>query len=252
MGGDFMLGQKFVYRAFQERAPTALADLTHMQLALAQAQAAFDAQEVPIGAVLTYQGQVVAQAHNHTHAAQNPCLHAELLAIQLACTALGRARLGPEAVLYVTLAPCLMCLGAILHARIGRVVLACAQSRFTDDLPTVLGVFESSPAWHPCVFEHGCMASASTALLQEFFAQRRPSREALLQTLQTLAHLPNVNAHTLALLHAQGFCTGADLLSPSLAHTLGVLQCLSVDCQQQGDAKQAAAVSYTHLTLPTT
>ena len=96
-----------------------------MKLALQQAELAAQSGEVPIGAVLVLNGEKIAAAHNAPISRNDACAHAEIQAIQQACQAIGNYRLGAQATLYVTLQPCLMCLGAILHARIGRVVVGC-------------------------------------------------------------------------------------------------------------------------------
>jgi tRNA(Arg) A34 adenosine deaminase TadA len=142
-------------------------------LALAQAQLAAAQGEVPIGAVVALNGQMLAAACNAPISKNNACAHAEILAIEQACNALGNYRLGSQSTLYVTLQPCLMCLGAILHARVGRVVIGADQSRYSGHLSEVLAVFEQSPAWHSCRFETGCMAQECASVLTEFFQARR-------------------------------------------------------------------------------
>ncbi|MDP2840044.1 MAG: nucleoside deaminase, partial [Syntrophales bacterium] len=90
-----------------------------MRTALAEAGRAREAGEVPVGAVIVRNGELLAAAHNHPIALHDPSAHAELLAIRRAAVAVGNYRL-PGTTLYVTLEPCLMCAGAILHARIDR------------------------------------------------------------------------------------------------------------------------------------
>ena len=97
------------------------ADLAGIEAALAQAKLAADLDEVPVGAVVIRDGAVVARAHNATMARNDPTAHAELLAIQQALTALGTNRLD-NSTLYVTLEPCAQCAGAIVLAKLGRVV----------------------------------------------------------------------------------------------------------------------------------
>lgn len=94
-----------------------------MKLALQQAGLAAEKGEVPIGAVVVMNGEQIAAAHNAPISKNDACAHAEIQAIQQACLAVGNYRLGAHATLYVTLQPCLMCLGAIFHARIRRVVV---------------------------------------------------------------------------------------------------------------------------------
>ena len=97
------------------------ADLAGIEAALAQAKLAADLDEVPVGAVVIRDGAVVSRAHNATIARNDPTAHAELLAIQQALTALGTDRLD-DSTLYVTLEPCAQCAGAIVLAKLGRVV----------------------------------------------------------------------------------------------------------------------------------
>lgn len=148
-------------------------DLEMMQRAMAQAQAAADAGEAPIGAVLVdpATGEVVAEAHNQPIGLHDPTAHAEVLALRAAAQKLGNYRL-TGLTLYVTLEPCAMCAGAISHARIGRVVYGAADEkggavahgpRFFE-LPTC----HSRPA-----VTAGVMAEESSALLKAFFRARR-------------------------------------------------------------------------------
>lgn len=171
-----------------------------MLLALEQAAKAAEHGEVPIGAVIVCDGQAIARAHNAPIASANACAHAEMLAIEQACRAIGNYRLGSACTLYVTLRPCLMCLGAIAHARLGRVVIGSNQSRFNSHLEDALKVLEGSEALHPCRLEWGCQAESSERLLQGFFKARRSNRLESIMVLKRLADLPNVNKHTLALL----------------------------------------------------
>ena len=102
-------------------------DAGFMDLALEEARQAAREGEIPVGAVLVSEGQVIARAHNEREASCDATAHAEILAIRKACKALKRWRL-PEATLYVTLEPCPMCAGAIWNARIGRVVYGAYDS----------------------------------------------------------------------------------------------------------------------------
>ena len=201
------------------------ADMPWMKLALQQAEIAAQAGEVPIGAVVVFNGEQIAAAHNAPISKNDACAHAEIQAIQQACKATRNYRLGAQATLYVTLQPCLMCLGAILHARIGRVVVGCAQSRYNVDLGETLAMFEKSEAWHPCQFETGCMAAESENLLSSFFKMHRKQREQVVSELESLMHLPNANRETLQELARLGFQTPKDLLNcgfEKVAHDLAL------------------------------
>jgi len=142
-----------------------------MGVALRQAQLAADAQEVPIGAVVVHQGQVVAQAHNAPIAGRDPTAHAEILALRQAAQHLDNYRLA-ECTLYVTVEPCLMCAGAIAQARIGRLVYGCDEPR-TGAIQSVVRSFDL-PGLNPHTqVLAGVGAEPSRALLQAFFRERR-------------------------------------------------------------------------------
>ncbi|MFZ9545318.1 MAG: tRNA adenosine(34) deaminase TadA, partial [Hylemonella sp.] len=114
-------------------------DAAFMRQALALAQQADQAGEVPVGAVLVHQGQVIATGHNRPIASDDPSAHAEICALRQAAAILGNYRL-QECELYVTLEPCPMCAGAILHARLKRVVYGAADAK-TGAAGSVLDLF---------------------------------------------------------------------------------------------------------------
>ena len=148
-------------------------DLEMMCRAMAQAQAAADAGEAPIGAVLVdpATGAVVAEAHNQPIGLHDPTAHAEVLAMRAAAQKLGNYRL-TGLTLYVTLEPCAMCAGAISHARIGRVVYGAADEK--GGAVAHGPRFFEQPTCHsrPAVTA-GLMAEESSALLKGFFRARR-------------------------------------------------------------------------------
>jgi tRNA(adenine34) deaminase len=148
-------------------------DLEMMRRAMAQAQAAADAGEAPIGAVLVdaATGAVVAEAHNQPIGLHDPTAHAEVLAMRAAAQKLGNYRL-TGLTLYVTLEPCAMCAGAISHARIGRVVYGAADEK--GGAVAHGPRFFEQPTCHsrPAVTA-GVMAEESSALLKGFFRARR-------------------------------------------------------------------------------
>jgi tRNA(adenine34) deaminase len=144
-----------------------------MRLALAEARRAGEAGEVPVGAVIVAAGQVVASAGNRREATGDPTAHAEMVALRAAAAALGTWRLS-GADLYVTLEPCPMCAGALVAARIGRLIFGapdpkagscgslynlCADPRLNHELPVVPGV----------------LAAEAAGLLTDWFADRRSS-----------------------------------------------------------------------------
>lgn len=220
-------------------------DNNWMKVALQQAEQAAQAGEVPIGAIIAVNGKAIAAAHNAPISKNDACAHAEIQAIQQACHALGNYRLGAQATLYVTLQPCLMCLGAILHARIGRVVIGCEQSRYNGNLREALAVFERSEAWHPCKFETGCLASQCESGLSTFFKAQRKQREQTVQELASLMHLPNVNKETLLELQRMGFDKPQDFLNHGLERVAAELTKRSAELkseQASEKSRQQAAI----------
>lgn len=141
-----------------------------MSLALDQARLAASLGETPIGAVLVWEGQVAASAYNRRELDRLATAHAELLAINEACRKLGGWRLH-KATLYVTLEPCPICAGAIINARIKRVVYG-ASDRKAGCCGSVLDLFREPFNHHPEV-TGGVLAEESAALLSSFFKQLR-------------------------------------------------------------------------------
>lgn len=142
-----------------------------MRQALAQAQEAWALGEVPVGAVVVKEGQVIATGFNQPISSQDPTAHAEVVALRAAANILGNYRL-PGCELYVTLEPCVMCVGAILHARLSRVVFG-AQDPKTGACGSIINLFEQEQLNHQTSVEGGVMADECGALLREFFAERR-------------------------------------------------------------------------------
>jgi tRNA(adenine34) deaminase len=148
------------------------ADAGYMRRALACAQAAAGAGEVPVGAVLVdEQGRVLAEAGNGPIASHDPTAHAEILVLRAAAARLGNYRL-PGTTLYVTLEPCAMCAGALVHARVARIVYAAADPR-TGACGSVFDIAASPALNHRVIVTSGVLADASAALLKGFFADRR-------------------------------------------------------------------------------
>lgn len=143
----------------------------YMKMALEQAQAAFRSDEVPVGAVIVCQEKVIAAAHNQREALRDPTAHAEMIAITQAAEALQGWRLS-ECTLYVTLEPCPMCAGAILQARIPRVVYGAADPKAgsADSLYRLLG---DSRFNHQADVHSGVEAEQCGRILTEFFQAKR-------------------------------------------------------------------------------
>jgi tRNA(adenine34) deaminase len=142
-----------------------------MRLAIREAEAALDHGDVPIGAVVVHDGEVIGAGHNERELRQDPTAHAELIALREASRALGSWRV-LESVLYVTLEPCAMCAGGIVLARVPRVVYGATDPK-AGAAGSVLDVLaEPRLNHHPAVIA-GVRAEECAALLRAFFADRR-------------------------------------------------------------------------------
>lgn len=146
-------------------------DIAWMRRALLLAQRAGDSGEVPVGAVLVRGATVLGEAHNAVLADNDPTSHAELLAIRSAAVAAGNYRL-TDTTLYTTLEPCAMCAGAIVHARIERVVIAALDPK-AGAAGSVVTVIPNPRLNHRPLVEFGLLAEESASLLGNFFKARR-------------------------------------------------------------------------------
>ena len=146
-------------------------DLEYMQLALEQARLAPTRGEVPIGAVLVLDGQVLAQVHNFREAWQDPTAHAEVVAIREAATRLGTWRL-TSTTLYVTIEPCSMCTGAIIQSRISRLVFG-ARDPKAGACGSVFNLPDERRLNHQVQVVGGVMERESQELMQAFFKRLR-------------------------------------------------------------------------------
>jgi tRNA(adenine34) deaminase len=146
-------------------------DRQFMQQALEQAEFAALAGEVPVGAVIVRNGEVISKAFNQPISNHDPSAHAEMLALRQAALSAENYRL-PGTTLYVTLEPCTMCAGAMLHARVDRVVYGAVDPK-TGAAGSVLDVFSSKQINHQTVVEGGMMAEECGQLLRDFFKERR-------------------------------------------------------------------------------
>ena len=142
-----------------------------MRLALAEAQCAAERGEVPVGAVLVRDGEVIGRGFNQPISSQDPSAHAEMVAIRQAATAVQNYRL-PGTTLYVTLEPCTMCSGLLIHSRIGRLVYGAQEPRSGAVVSRSQGLDQ---AWmnHRMQVEGGVLAQESSELLTRFFRERR-------------------------------------------------------------------------------
>jgi tRNA(Arg) A34 adenosine deaminase TadA len=153
-------------------------DYAFMQAALAVAREGGEQGEVPVGAVIVYQGAIIATGYNQPILSHDATAHAEIVAIREACQYFDNYRLPPNCELFVTLEPCTMCLGAIIHARVSRVVFATTEPK--------AGMMVSRQNFsqldfynHFLTVQQGLMAEDSRQLLQDFFRQRRAQKKAV-------------------------------------------------------------------------
>ena len=151
-------------------------DIDFMQLALAQARQAAAAGEVPVGAVLVRQGQVIATGRNAPVDLHDPTAHAEIAALRAGALALNNYRLD-DCELFVTLEPCAMCSGAMLHARLKRVVFGAVDPK-TGAAGSVINLFANSQLNHQTQWQGGVLADECATLLQDFFKKKRAGQRA--------------------------------------------------------------------------
>jgi len=165
------------------------AHLSAMQAAYAQAQLAYALGEVPVGAVVVdSQGQVLAQGHNRVITDQDPTAHAEIVALRAAARIAGNYRL-PDYHLYVTLEPCAMCLGAMLHARLRAVVFGAPDPK-TGACGGLMDLARNRQLNHQTQIIGGVLAEPCGALLRRFFRERRGAPD-----LPTRPPAPQSTAH---------------------------------------------------------
>lgn len=147
------------------------ADLIYMRQALRLAREAGDAGEVPVGAIIVKNDQVVGQGFNQPVGSHDPSAHAEICALRDAGQTLENYRL-PGCTLYVTIEPCTMCLGAIIHARIDRLVFGAAEPRY-GAVSSGQRLLENGVYNHQLEVSSGVLADEAAALMKQFFRQRR-------------------------------------------------------------------------------
>lgn len=146
-------------------------DRHFMQQAIKEAEKAFTADEVPVGAVVVHKNKVIGRAHNQIRLLKDSTAHAEMIAITQACESLGSERL-PGSTVYVTLEPCPMCVGAMLLARIDRLVFGAREAK-TGACGSVVHLLADAKWNHSFKIEEGLLEFESAALLQEFFKRKR-------------------------------------------------------------------------------
>lgn len=157
--------------ASDEDARRRMADEAAMSQAIAQAHNAWLLGEVPVGAVLMREGRVIATGFNHPIGSHDPTAHAEIRALRAAAELLGNYRL-VDCTMYVTLEPCVMCAGAMLHARLARVVFGAFDPK-TGACGSVENIFANPALNHQTVVTGGVLAERCGQVLRDFFAERR-------------------------------------------------------------------------------
>jgi tRNA(adenine34) deaminase len=147
------------------------ADSAFMRAAMAEAKRAEALGEVPVGAVLVVDGEIVGRGYNQPITSNDPSAHAEIMCLRDAGLRLGNYRL-PGSTLFVTLEPCAMCSGALMHARVARIVFG-ARDPKTGAVGSVVNLFAEERLNHHATVEGGVLAEECGALLSAFFAARR-------------------------------------------------------------------------------
>ena len=148
-----------------------------MQLAYEQAALAASIGEIPVGAVIVSQAKVIGQGYNNPIAQHDPTAHAEIVAIRQACQNIENYRLPEDATLYVTLEPCTMCVGALVHSRIQRVVFATTEPK-AGSLVSARQLLSNNGYYnHVFEFSHGCMQQQCAQQLSDFFRMRREQKK---------------------------------------------------------------------------
>lgn len=147
-----------------------------MQLAYAQAALAAAQGEIPVGAVIVSQNQVIGAGYNAPISLHDATAHAEVMAIRAACDHVQNYRLPENATLYVTLEPCTMCVGALIHARIKRVVFGATEPK-AGSLISARKLLESGYYNHIFEYQSGCLEQQCSAQLSAFFKMRRAQKK---------------------------------------------------------------------------
>jgi tRNA(adenine34) deaminase len=142
-----------------------------MREALRQAQKAYEAGEVPVGAIVVRAGRIIARAWNQVELLKDATAHAEMLALTQAETAVGDWRL-TDCDLYVTKEPCVMCAGALVHVRMGRVVFGCADLR-SGGAGGIINLLQHPALNHRCDISSGVLQNECATILQDFFRKKR-------------------------------------------------------------------------------
>ena len=166
-----------IFKAPVKESPTGstlqLQDVNWMRYALKLAKRAYDLDEVPVGAVLVKNNQAIGEGYNQPIASKDPTAHAEILAIRSASSQVGNYRL-PGTTLYVTLEPCAMCVGAIVHSRIQRLVFGASEPK--AGAVKTNGLIDMEYLNHRVVWDSGVLQEECGLLVQEFFLSKRAAK----------------------------------------------------------------------------
>lgn len=157
-----------------------LVDIRYMKEALKEAQKAFELDETPIGAIVTMDGEIIARGYNRRNTDKNPLAHAEIIAINEAANKIGDWRL-EECTLYITLEPCPMCAGAIVQARIPKVVFG-AKSPKAGFAGSVINILQLDTLNHQVDIVEGVLEEESSQILKQYFRNMREIRKKDKQT----------------------------------------------------------------------
>ena len=160
-------------------------DERYMRAAMVEARLAEAAGEVPVGAVVVWNDAIIARGHNLPITSMDPSAHAEMQALRAAAQVLGNYRM-PECELYVTLEPCAMCSGAILHARLRHVVFGATDPK-TGAAGSVVNLFEQAQLNHQTTMTSGVLAAECGQMLKDFFGARRRAQKAAQLAARTLS-----------------------------------------------------------------
>ncbi|MFW6762653.1 tRNA adenosine(34) deaminase TadA [Acinetobacter pittii] len=155
---------------------TEYSDEYWMQLAYEQAELAAQQGEIPVGAVLVSQNRVIGSGYNAPITLLDPTAHAEIQAIRAACSSLENYRLPEDTTLYVTLEPCTMCVGALVHARIKHVVFGTPEPK-AGSLVSARQLLQQGYYNHRFTFQNGCLQEKCAQQLSHFFKQRRQQKK---------------------------------------------------------------------------
>ena len=157
---------------------TQFTDEYWMQFAYEQAAIAASKQEIPVGAIIVSQNQMIGAGYNAPILLNDPTAHAEIQALRHACSTIQNYRLPEDAVLYVTLEPCTMCVGALIHARIKKVVFGAIEAK-AGSLVSARKLFETGYYNHKFEFSGGCLSEQCSHQLSNFFKMRREQKKQL-------------------------------------------------------------------------